>query len=55
MQIADRQGMELINLKITMILRRLGNKQKLAEKIQEYFPPHKIYIEPFFRCGRNVF
>ena len=26
-----------------MILRRLGNKQKLAEKIQEYFPPHKIY------------
>jgi len=47
--------MELINLKITMILRRLGNKQKLAEKIQEYFPPHKIYIEPFFGAGGMFF
>jgi hypothetical protein len=30
-----------------MILRRLGNKKKIAKKIQAYFPPHKIYIEPF--------
>ena len=34
-----------------MILRRLGNKKKLAHKIIEYFPDHKIYIEPFFGAG----
>ncbi|MEE9451058.1 MAG: DNA adenine methylase [Ignavibacteriaceae bacterium] len=38
-----------------MILRRLGNKSKLAEKIQYYFPPHKIYIEPFFGAGGMFF
>ncbi len=38
-----------------MILRRLGNKKKLAKKLQAYFPPHKIYIEPFFGCGGMFF
>jgi DNA adenine methylase len=38
-----------------MILRRLGNKQKLAKEIQQYFPPHKIYIEPFFGAGGMFF
>ncbi len=38
-----------------MILRRLGNKSKIAEKIQYYFPPHKIYIEPFFGAGGMFF
>ena len=38
-----------------MILRRLGNKKKLAKKIQAYFPPHKIYIEPFFGAGGMFF
>ena len=38
-----------------MILRRLGNKQAIAQKIQAYFPPHKIYIEPFFGAGGMFF
>ena len=38
-----------------MILRRLGNKSKIAEKIQEFFPPHKAYIEPFFGAGGMFF
>ena len=38
-----------------MILRRLGNKAKIAENIQTYFPPHKIYIEPFFGAGGMFF
>lgn len=38
-----------------MILRRLGNKKKLAKQIQSYFPPHKIYIEPFFGAGGMFF
>jgi DNA adenine methylase len=38
-----------------MILRRLGNKAKIAKKIQAYFPPHKIYIEPFFGAGGMFF
>jgi len=38
-----------------MILRRLGNKKKLAKKIQLHFPPHKIYIEPFFGAGGMFF
>ena len=38
-----------------MILRRLGNKKKIAKKIQSYFPPHKIYIEPFFGAGGMFF
>ena len=38
-----------------MILRRLGNKKKIAKQIQVYFPPHKIYIEPFFGAGGMFF
>lgn len=38
-----------------MILRRLGNKSKIAVEIQKYFPPHKIYIEPFFGAGGMFF
>lgn len=38
-----------------MILRRLGNKTKIAKKIQEYFPDHSIYIEPFFGAGGMYF
>ena len=38
-----------------MILRRLGNKQAIAKKILPYFPPHKIYIEPFFGSGGMFF
>jgi len=38
-----------------MILRRLGNKKKIANEIQKYFPPHKIYIEPFFGAGGMFF
>ena len=38
-----------------MILRRLGNKKKIADEIQKYFPPHKIYIEPFFGAGGMFF
>lgn len=38
-----------------MILRRLGNKKKIAHKIIEHFPEHKIYIEPFFGAGGMFF
>ncbi len=38
-----------------MILRRLGNKSKIAHEIQKHFPPHKIYIEPFFGAGGMFF
>ena len=38
-----------------MILRRLGNKQRIASDIQQHFPPHKIYIEPFFGAGGMFF
>lgn len=38
-----------------MILRRLGNKKKIASEIQKYFPEHKIYIEPFFGAGGMFF
>ena len=38
-----------------MILRRLGNKKKIAKEIQKHFPPHKIYIEPFFGAGGMFF
>lgn len=38
-----------------MILRRLGNKKKIAKDIQSHFPPHKIYIEPFFGAGGMFF
>ncbi len=38
-----------------MILRRLGNKKRIAHKIIPYFPPHKVYIEPFFGAGGMFF
>lgn len=38
-----------------MLLRRLGNKSKLAKKIQTYFPAHTLYIEPFFGAGGMYF
>ncbi len=38
-----------------MILRRLGSKKKIAKEIQKHFPPHKIYIEPFFGAGGMFF
>jgi len=38
-----------------MILRRQGNKQKLAKLIVPMMPPHKIYIEPFFGAGGMFF
>jgi len=37
------------------LLRRLGNKQAVAAKIIQYFPPHDIYIEPFFGAGGMFF
>jgi DNA adenine methylase len=37
------------------LLRRLGNKQAVAKKILPYFPPHDIYIEPFFGAGGMFF
>jgi DNA adenine methylase len=38
-----------------MILNRLGNKKKLAAKILPLFPPHSVYIEPFFGAGAMFF
>ena len=38
-----------------MILRRLGNKEKLAEKIYSTFPKHHVYLEPFFGTGAMYF
>jgi DNA adenine methylase len=38
-----------------MILRRLGNKKKLMPKLIAHFPPHKIWIEPFFGSGSAFF
>lgn len=38
-----------------MIVRRIGAKDKIAPKIQYYFPNHYIYIEPFFGRGSMFF
>jgi len=38
-----------------MILRRLGNKTKLAKEIIKYFPEHSTYVEPFFGAGGLFF
>lgn len=37
------------------LLRRLGNKAKLAKDIQAYFPQHKQYVELFFGGGGMFF
>lgn len=37
------------------LLRRLGNKQGIFHKILPYFPPHDIYVEPFFGAGGAFF
>lgn len=38
-----------------MILNRLGKKTKIAQKIQQYFPLHNTYVEPFFGAGGMYF
>lgn len=38
-----------------MILNRLGNKTKIAADIIKYFPPHTLYVEPFFGAGGMFF
>lgn len=38
-----------------MILRRIGNKAKLKDKIIPYFPKHKVYYELFFGTGSIYF
>lgn len=38
-----------------MILTRLGNKRIIADKIRNFFPPHDIYVEPFFGAGGMYF
>lgn len=38
-----------------MILRRLGNKKSIAHKVQEHFPAHTLYVEPFFGAGGMFF
>jgi DNA adenine methylase len=38
-----------------MILRRVGNKSRIADKIWPLFTEHSIYIEPFFGGGGMFF
>jgi DNA adenine methylase len=38
-----------------MVLRRLGNKKKIAKKIQAHFPRHRIFVETFFGAGGMFF
>lgn len=38
-----------------MLLNRLGNKKRIAEKIYTHFPAHDLYIEPFFGAGGMFF
>ena len=34
---------------------RLGNKTSIAKDIIKHFPPHDLYIEPFFGAGGIFF
>jgi DNA adenine methylase len=38
-----------------MILRRLGNKNRISQNIIKHFPKHESYIEPFFGTGSIFF
>lgn len=38
-----------------MVLNRLGNKAKIADRVQKHFPRHDIYMEPFFGAGGMFF
>jgi len=38
-----------------MIIKRMGNKSKIASDIYKHFPKHKIYIELFFGAGGMFF
>lgn len=38
-----------------MILNRMGNKSQIAYKVQQFFPRHDIYMEPFFGAGGMFF
>jgi len=38
-----------------MLLRRLGNKSRIAQDIIKYFPVHNTYIELFFGAGGMYF
>jgi DNA adenine methylase len=38
-----------------MFLNRIGNKKRIAEQIYCHFPPHSVYLEPFFGCGGMLF
>lgn len=38
-----------------MLLNRLGNKRKIAERIITFFPMHKVYVELFFGSGSIFF
>lgn len=38
-----------------MVLRRVGNKARIAKDVVKHFPPHKVYIEPFFGAGGIYF
>lgn len=38
-----------------MVLKRLGNKDKIASDIVKHFPPHKTYVDLFFGAGGIFF
>jgi DNA adenine methylase len=38
-----------------MLLSRLGNKKKVAKKLYQYFPPHRLRITLFFGAGGMFF
>jgi DNA adenine methylase len=50
-----RHSLEWLFKSKQMILRRLGNKKAIAKDIIKHFPPHRVYIEPFFGAGGMFF